>query len=185
MYRWTHNTPYANTKISLIIFIHTFQSHISNILASKILHYMTEIHNNQLRLIPSAFSSLSALKVHYTTSVPQQVTHKTRQAAFVSPWAAQHFPKPRAKTTLVTVRDCSKVTPTKVLCKVLRLIYLKLSGERLRCRGEPILERKTEAAVIIMLRRFAFATKLCSFCGEEKKARVKSTRHCVIWKTTF
>lgn len=101
-----------------------------------------------------------------------QITDETWQAAFLPPWAAQGFPKPRARTTIITVRDCSKVTPTKVLSKVLRLIHLKLSGERLRCRGEPTLERKTEVAVIITSERFAFATNLCSFCGEGKKARV-------------
>lgn len=91
---------------------------------------------------------------------------------FVSPWAAQRFTTPRARTTIVTVRDCSKVTPTKVVCKVLRLIHLKLLGERLRCCGVPTLERKTEIIWIMTLKYFPFTNNLCSFCGEGKKAKV-------------
>lgn len=51
---------------------------------------------------------------------------------FVSPWAAQRFATPRARTTIVTVRDCSKVTPTKVVCKVLRLIHFEAAGWKVK-----------------------------------------------------
>lgn len=91
---------------------------------------------------------------------------------FVSPWAAQRFASPRARTSIVTVRDWSKVTPSKVVCKVLRLIHLKLLGERLRYCGEPTFESKTEMIWITTLKYFPFTNNPCSFCGEGKKAKV-------------
>lgn len=91
---------------------------------------------------------------------------------FVSPWAAQRFATPHARTTIITVKDCSKVTPTKVVCKVLRLIHLKLLGERLRCCGEATLERKTDIIWIMTLKYFPFTNNPCTFCGEGKKAKV-------------